>query len=89
MTAIERDLDRVLMLLRHTIRESGYTHLEVQKCLGWNRSHISELLRREKTLSLSHLLQILDVVSADRADFFTKFLQVPVPSFSGADFGPN
>ena len=41
MTTLERELDRVLTLLRNKIRERGFTQLEVQEALGWGRSYIS------------------------------------------------
>ena len=37
MNSIERELDRVLTLLRNKIREQGFTQLEVQEALGWGR----------------------------------------------------
>ena len=56
MRAVERDLDRILSLLRNRIRERGFTQLEVQETLGWGRSYISQLVTRQKSLRVEHVL---------------------------------
>ena len=38
MLSVDRELDRVLTLLRNKIRERGFTQLEVQEALSWGRS---------------------------------------------------
>ena len=71
MRTIERELDRVLTLLRNKIRERGFTQLEVQEALGWGRSYISQLLTKQKSLRIEQVLLILNVVGVDPGEFFS------------------
>ena len=75
MRTVDRDLDRVVTHLRHRIRERGYTQLEVQEVLGWGRSYISQLLTRQKSLRLDQILQILNVINLDPAEFWAEVFQ--------------
>ena len=67
---VEKELDRILTLLRNKIREKGFTQLEVQDALGWGRSYISQLLTKQKSLRVEQVLLILGVIGVDPADFF-------------------
>ena len=84
---VDRDLDRILTRLRHAIRERGYTQLEVQEVMGWGRSYISHLLTRQKSLRLDQLLQILNVIGVDPADFYGEIYQFGQFSDSGGRRG--
>ena len=75
MRTVDRDLDRVLARLRQAILERGYTQLEVQEVLGWGRSYISQLLTKQKSLRVEQILQILNVIDFDPADFFGEIYQ--------------
>ena len=66
----EREVDRVLTLLRNKIREQGFTQLEVQEALGWGRSYISQLLTKQKALRVEQVLLILNVLDVDPREFF-------------------
>lgn len=71
MRNIDRDLDRILHLLRVHISERGYTQLEVQEVLGWGRSYISQLVTRpQKSLRVDHVLMILKVIGVEPEAFF-------------------
>ncbi len=83
MRTIERELDRVLTLLRNKIRERGFTQLEVQEALGWGRSYISQLLTKQKSLRIEQVLLILNVIGVDPGDFFGELYQFP----AGGDLG--
>ncbi len=72
MRRIDRDLDRILNLLRTLIRERGYTQLEVQEVLGWGRSYISQLLTAQKSLRVEHVLMILKVIDVKPEVFFAE-----------------
>ncbi len=72
MRTIERELDRVLTLLRNKIRERGFTQLEVQEALGWGRSYISQLLTKQKSLRIEQVLLILNVIGVDPGEFFSE-----------------
>ena len=63
--AVEKEVDRVLNLLRAKIHERGYTQLKVQRALGWGRTYISQLFRKQKSLRFDQILQILEVVEID------------------------
>ena len=72
MRQVEAELDRYLSLLRRVIRRQGYTQLEIQEILGWGRSYISQLVTRQKSLRVEHVLLILKVVEVDPKDFFSE-----------------
>ena len=75
--AVEREVDRVLNLLRAKIHEQGFTQLKVQKALGWGRTYISQLFRKQKSLRFDQILQILGVIEIDPVDFFSEFYRLP------------
>ena len=77
MRTIERELDRVLTLLRNKIRERGFTQLEVQEALGWGRSYISQLLTKQKSLRIEQVLLILNVIGVDPGEFFSELYHFP------------
>ena len=75
MRPVEKEIDRILATLRNRIRERGYTQMEVQEVFGWGRSYISQLLTQQKTLRLDQVLQILNVIGVDPADFWGEIYQ--------------
>jgi transcriptional regulator with XRE-family HTH domain len=79
MVTVEKELDRILTLLRNKIRQRGFTQLEVQDVLGWGRSYISQLLTKQKSLRFEQVLLILEVIGEDPAEFFNE-LHSPLPS---------
>ena len=79
--AVEREVDRVLNLLRSKIHEQGFTQLRVQKALGWGRTYISQLFRKQKSLRFDQILQILGVIEIDPAEFFAEFYRLPRPEY--------
>ena len=77
MREVEAEVDRILTLLRNTIRERGFTQLEVQDALGWGRSYISQLLTKQKSLRVEQVLLILQVIVVDPAAFFGELYAKP------------
>ncbi len=77
MREVERQLDRILTLLRNKIRQRGFTQLEVQEVLGWGRSYISQLLTRQKSLRVEQVLLILNVIGIEPAMFFAELYPPP------------
>jgi len=80
---VEKELDRILTLLRNKIREKGFTQLEVQETLGWGRSYISQLLTKQKSLRVEQVLLILDVIGVEPADFFAELYHIPTLESAG------
>ena len=76
MRTVDRDLDRILTLLRNRIRECGFTQLEVQDNLGWGRSYISQLLTKQKSIRIEQILLILNVIGVDPAEFWAEIYQL-------------
>ncbi|NIQ93618.1 MAG: helix-turn-helix transcriptional regulator, partial [Desulfuromonadales bacterium] len=62
---IEKEVDRILTLLRNKIRERGFTQLEVQEKLNWGRSYISQLLTKQKSLRVEQVLMILETINVN------------------------
>lgn len=77
MSSAERELDRVLTLLRNKIRERGFTQLEVQEALAWGRSYISQLLTKQKSLRVEQVLLILEVIGVEPGEFFGELYSYP------------
>ncbi len=77
MSSAEKELDRVLTLLRNKIRERGFTQLEVQEALSWGRSYISQLLTKQKSLRVEQVLLILEVIGVDPGEFFGDLYNFP------------
>lgn len=77
MSSAEKELDRVLTLLRNKIRERGFTQLEVQESLAWGRSYISQLLTKQKSLRVEQVLLILEVIGVEPGEFFGELYQYP------------
>lgn len=82
LMVVEKEIDRMLTLLRNKIRERGFTQLEVQEALSWGRSYISQLLTKQKSLRVEQILMILDVIGVEPSEFFGELYRLP-----GADPG--
>lgn len=80
MSSAEKELERVLTLLRNKIRERGFTQLEVQEALSWGRSYISQLLTKQKSLRVEQVLLILEVIGVDPGEFFGELYHYPLHS---------
>ena len=78
---IEKEIDRILTLLRNKIREQSFTQLEVQEALGWGRSYISQLLTKQKSLRVEQVLRILSVIGVDPAAFYAELYHFGDPEF--------
>lgn len=78
---IEKEVDRILTLLRNKIRERGFTQLEVQEKLNWGRSYISQLLTKQKSLRVEQVLMILETIKVEPKDFFAELYQFPRPDY--------
>lgn len=72
METVQKEISRILLLLRSKIKERGFTQLEVQEALGWGRSYISQLLTKQKTLRVDQVLLILNVIGVDPGDFYSE-----------------
>lgn len=78
---IEKEVDRILTLLRNKIRERGFTQLEVQEKLNWGRSYISQLLTKQKSLRVEQVLMILETINVNPKDFYAELYQFSRPDF--------
>ena len=70
----------MLKLLREKIRDQGFTQLKVQEALGWGRTYISQLFRKQKSLRFDQILYILEVVEIDAGEFFAEFYGLSHPA---------
>ena len=92
MIKVEREIDRILTLLRNKIREQGFTQLQVQAELEWGRSYISQLLTKQKSLRVEQVLLILDVIGIDPSEFYAELYRFPsgdVVHHRGDPYGPH
>jgi transcriptional regulator with XRE-family HTH domain len=79
---VEKEIDRILTLLRNKIREQNFTQLEVQDALGWGRSYISQLLTKQKSLRVEQVLRVLAVIGISPVQFFAELYHFPEGEFS-------
>ncbi len=67
---VAAELERLVAHLRMTLRQAGFTQLEVQETVGWGHSYISQLFTRQKLLRVDQVLLILAVIGVEPAEFF-------------------
>jgi hypothetical protein len=79
----QKEVDRMLKLLREKIRDQGFTQLKVQEALGWGRTYISQLFRKQKSLRFDQILSIIQVVGIDAGEFFAEFYGLSRPENEG------
>ena len=77
MPALDKEIDRILTLLRNKIRERGFTQLQVQDKLSWGRSYISQLLTKQKSLRVEQVMLILDTIGVEPREFYAELYQLP------------
>ena len=77
MIDAQKEAERMLETLRRLIRERGFTQLKIQLVLGWVRIYISHLLTKQKTLRVEPLLQIVDAIGMQPAEFFAEHFKAP------------
>lgn len=83
--SVEKEVDRMLKLLREKIRDKGFTQLKVQEALGWGRTYISQLFRKQKSLRFDQILHILEVIEIDAGLFFAEFYALAHPELDEDD----
>lgn len=89
MIDAQKEAERMLETLRRLIRERGITQLQIQRQLGWGRSYISQLLTKQKTLRVEPLLQIVDAIGMQPAEFFVEHFKAPPSEAEPAPASPN
>ncbi|MCP4204696.1 MAG: hypothetical protein GY769_22540, partial [bacterium] len=56
--AVDERVAALLALLGEKIREQGFTELEVEETLSWDRTHIRQLAAGRKALHIEEVLSI-------------------------------
>ena len=69
---ISPQIDTILRALQEKIQRRGFTQREVQEALGWGRTYITQLVRRQKSLRIEQIILILRVIKVRPADFFAE-----------------
>lgn len=77
--SVSRDIDTILSALRRSIQNRGFTQQEVQTALGWGRTYISQLFRKQKILRVEQVLSILHVIGVRPRTFFAE-IYGPLPT---------
>jgi transcriptional regulator with XRE-family HTH domain len=90
MSVTEKEIDRMLGLLRAKILEKGYTQREIQSILGWGPSYISQLMNQQKSLRFEQMLRILQVIGVEPLQFFAELYKLDeavqqAPASAGPD----
>ncbi len=80
---VEREIDRLLSLLKATITRRGFTQMEVQEALGWGRSYISQLLTKQKSPRIEQVLAVLRVIGVEPKAFFGELYPESPPAATG------
>lgn len=66
-----------LTLLGKKIREQGFTELEIEEALSWDRKHIRQLTIGLKGLRVEEVLSILGAIGVEPEAFFTELYGTP------------
>ncbi len=69
--------ERILSLLRQTIRQRSSTLRQVQRAFGRRRSFIGQFLGRHKAVRVEQLLLVLRALGVDPVEFFGELYQWP------------
>ena len=73
MPALEA-ADKVLEALRRTVKLAPVSQRAIERAHGWNRGYVSQVLSGHITLTVHHLLAILDSLKLDPPTFFSEAL---------------
>ena len=73
MPALEA-ADKVLEALRRTVKLAPVSQRAIERAHGWNRGYVSQVLSGHITLTVHHLLAILDSLKLDPPAFFSEAL---------------
>jgi len=80
----DRWVAKTLDQLGRVIRRHGTTQLAIQESLGWGRTYLSQLLRRQKSLRLDQILMVLEVLGVPPLEFFAEVFAGPSKHRAGA-----
>ncbi len=69
---VESQVRKLQTLLERKIEERGYTQLEVEKAVGWEKGTLDRLLTGEVELSVKQAFMILGVIGVDPEAFFAE-----------------
>jgi hypothetical protein len=75
MSCVESE--RVVSLLKNSIRLSNFTYRDVERRLGWRVGTITRLMRGGLGLKVEHLLSILSVIGFSPGRFFAAAFPAP------------
>ena len=89
MSSVEKEVDRILSLLRKKISERGFTQLEVQAKLDWGRSYLSQLFTKQKTLRVEQVLLILEAIDVPFNEFYAELYGFPLPGLKRRSGHPD
>lgn len=68
--AVAKSVAPFLALLGEKIRQRGFTELEVEEALSWDRAHLQQLMVGLKNLHVDEMHQILGVIGVEPKEFF-------------------
>ncbi len=71
MTLMDPETDRLVNLLKVSLKILGITNREVARRLGMSPSYVSKLLSGASELRLDHLIRICRAAGIDPAEFFS------------------
>lgn len=81
-------VDRILAALKSSIQDQGFTQREVQEALGWGRTYLSQLFRRQKVLRIDQVVSVLHVIGIHPGVFFAEVFGPPPEIESDPDPDP-
>jgi hypothetical protein len=72
---VRAQLQRVTAHLLAAIRRRGFSRSAVRRRLGWGRCRIRQALEHQRPLRFADMLEILDLLGIEPADFFAELVR--------------
>ena len=74
----EETAEQVRLKLRDCVKRAAVSQRQIEEAAGWSRGYLSQVLQGHITLTVAHLLIILDMLDLSVAQFLADALDIPL-----------
>jgi transcriptional regulator with XRE-family HTH domain len=78
------DAEKIRLELRDRVRRSSLSQRQIEENAGWSRGYLSQVLQGHITLTVAHLLALLEMLELPVDQFFASVLGA-TPAFDVAE----